>query len=90
MHDRQSALKTRLSEQYNIQNDFSNDQAHFNNQARDFFTRNQSAPHPPPHSYYFGGSNSSAATSATNTYAPVIPIPLNTDNPFQFEQRQPD
>ncbi len=35
------------------------------------------------------GSNSSAATSSTNTYAPVIPIPPNTPNLFQFATREP-
>ena len=89
MNDRQSAMESRLTQQYGLQNDFNNDQAHFNNQARNFFSSGQSQSAAPPHSYYFGGSNSSAATSATNTYAPVIPIPPNTPNPFQFATREP-
>ena len=42
MNDRQSAMESRLTQQYGLQNDFNNDQAHFNNQARNFFTNNPS------------------------------------------------
>jgi hypothetical protein len=88
MNNRQSAMESRLTQQYGLQNDFNNEQAHFNNQARNFFNSGQSQYAPPPPNYYFGGSNSSAATSATNTYTPAIPIPPNTPNPFQFSQRE--
>jgi hypothetical protein len=88
MNDRQSAMESRITHQYGLQNDFNSDQTHFNNQARNFFSSGQNQYAPPPPSYYFSTSNSPDTTSSTrgertNTYAPNMP------NPFQFEHRQP-
>jgi len=47
LNDKQSALETRLSQEYGLQNDFNNNQAHFNNQARNFFTANAYVAPPP-------------------------------------------
>jgi hypothetical protein len=83
MNNRQSAMESRLTQQYGLQNDFNNDQAHFNNQARNFFSSGQSQYAPPPPNYYFSTSNSPDTTSSTGHAAPVMP------NPFQFATREP-
>jgi hypothetical protein len=47
LNDKQSALESRLTQEYGLQNDFNNNQAHFNNQARNFFTANAYVAPPP-------------------------------------------
>ena len=47
LNDKQSALESRLTQQYGLQNDFNNEQVHFNNQSRQFFTENAYVAPPP-------------------------------------------
>ena len=56
LNDKQSALESRLTQQYGLQNDFNNDQVHFNNQARQFFTENAYVAPPPSAPPMFVGS----------------------------------
>ena len=56
LNDKQSALESRLTQQYGLQNDFNNEQVHFNNQARQFFTENAYvAPLPSAPPMFVGG-----------------------------------
>ena len=104
MNDRQSALESRLTQQYGLQNDFNNDQAHFNNQARSFFNNTQSQPPPIPQNYYFGGFGRGFEESSNlaggfrpretdnetdSNVSDMGYAQSNTQNPFQFQERQP-
>lgn len=51
VNERQSALESRLTEQYDMQNDVNVQNSHFNNEARDFF--NSNSLHIPPTNYHF-------------------------------------